>query len=145
MGRGKQRWRNARCCYFKWLQEARAPTGVMGFPLHVPQEQDALNMGICLLTYTSPPFFSFSFFFFFLQKEATRWGGWVRQELRDSAFFTVPDNSSGGMYSPHWCERRLNTDRNNSHRWDFSCCRVGLSNTHIMVDLKRGNHFETCP
>lgn len=35
----------------------RAPTHVMGFPLPVPQEQDVLNMVICLLT--STPLFLF--------------------------------------------------------------------------------------
>lgn len=53
-GSRKGRWRNPRCCYFKWLQETRAPTHVMGFPLSVPQQQDVLNMGICLPPSLSP-------------------------------------------------------------------------------------------
>lgn len=55
-GSEKGRWRNPRCCCFKWLQETRAPTHVMGFPLYVPQQQDVLNMGICLLNPPPPPF-----------------------------------------------------------------------------------------
>lgn len=54
-GSRKRRWRNPRCCYFKWLQETRAPTHVMGFPLSVPQQQDVLNMGICLFPPPFPP------------------------------------------------------------------------------------------
>lgn len=67
-------WRNPHYCYFKWLQETRAPTHVMGFPLHVPQQQDVLNMGIWLLTST---------LFFFPSRGSSTLGGWVRVELRD--------------------------------------------------------------
>lgn len=71
----REPWRNPHYCYFKWLQETRAPTHVMGFPLHVPQQQDVLNMGICLLTSTP--------LFFFPSWGSNTLGGWVRLELRD--------------------------------------------------------------
>lgn len=59
----------------------RTPTHVMGFPLPVPQEQDVLNMGICLLTSTP--------LFFFLREETTHWGmGKSGRELRDCSLLS---------------------------------------------------------
>lgn len=71
-GSRKRRWRNPRCCYFKWLQETRAPTHVMGFPLSVPQQQDVLNMGICLFPL---PFPLIPSSLSLLHEEAILWGG----------------------------------------------------------------------
>lgn len=78
-GSRKRRWRNPRCCYFKWLQETRAPTHVMGFPLSVPQQPDVLNMGICLFPPPFPPhpFLSLSP----SRGSDSLGGGWVRLQL----------------------------------------------------------------
>lgn len=115
-------------CYFKWLQEMRAPTHVMGFPLHEPQKQDMLYMGICLLTSTPV--------FFFLQKEATHWG--MGERLRESTE-TITGNLQwlfqiAGAVKQYsiLTVRKLKLQISIQHRLHFSCLHFCSSNKCIL-------------
>lgn len=97
-GGSDKTWRSAHC-NFKWLQETRASTYVMGFPLRAPQEQEVPNMGMCLLT--STPVYSFP-----VKGSNTLGDGGDRQ-----AFLSVAESRSSGMvFIPG--ARSLKIDRN---------------------------------